>query len=68
MGVVMSDTQERILELEARVFVLERFAKQMLDPEMFGHAVTGEVRDEARKLFGMPAVETKTNWNMSEGI
>jgi len=58
MGVVMSDSQQKILELEARVFVLERFAKRMLDPEGFGHAVTAEVRDEARRLFGMPAVET----------
>lgn len=54
----MSDSQQKILELEARVFVLERFAKRMLDPEGFGHAVTAEVRDEARRLFGMPAVET----------
>lgn len=35
-----------------------RFLKNLLDPEMFGHAVTAEVRDEARKLLGMKPVET----------
>lgn len=45
-----------------------RFLKNLLDPEMFGHAVTAEVRDEARKLLGMKPVETtQTGWNISEG-
>ena len=34
------------------------FLKNLLDPEMYGLSVTGEVRDEARKLLGMPTVET----------
>lgn len=44
-----------------------RFLKSLLDPDMFGHAVTAEVRDEARKLLGMKPVET-TNWNINEGV
>lgn len=37
---------------------MERFLRRLLDPEMFGHAVTAEVRDEARLLLGMKKVET----------
>ena len=44
------------------------FLKKLLDPEMFGHAVTAEVRDEARKLLGMKPVETPTNWDINEGV
>jgi hypothetical protein len=48
---------------------VHRFLKNLLDPEMFGHAVTGEVRDEARKLLGMEPVETpKLGWNINEGV
>jgi len=46
---------------------VHRFLKNLLDPEMFGHAVSAEVRDEVRKLLGMKPVETPTNWNISEG-
>ena len=35
------------------------FLKSLLDPSRFGHAVTAEVRDEARVLLGMEKVETK---------
>lgn len=35
------------------------FLKSLLDPDRFGHAVTAEVRDEARVLLGMEKVETK---------
>ena len=38
---------------------VEQFLRSLLDPEMFGHAVTAEVRDEVRVLLGMPRVETK---------
>ena len=34
------------------------FLKSLLDPEKFGHAVSAEVRDEARVLLGMSKVET----------
>jgi len=34
------------------------FLKSLLDPERFGHAVTAEVRDEARVLLGKKKVET----------
>ena len=37
---------------------MEKFIRRLLDPEMFGHAVTAEVRDEARVLLGMKKVET----------
>ena len=37
---------------------MERFIRRLLDPEMYGHAVTAEVRDEARVLLGMKKVET----------
>lgn len=58
MGVIMSEKEEKRLELEARVFVLERFVKRMLDPDGFGFSVTAEVRDEARRLMGIEPVET----------
>lgn len=35
------------------------FLRNLLDPEKYGHAVTAEVRDEARTLLGMKKVETK---------
>jgi plasmid stabilization system protein ParE len=43
---------------KARIQELEAFVKRLLDPEGFGHAVTGEVRDEVRRLFGMKRVES----------
>ena len=30
---------------------IARFLKNLLDPEMYGHAVSQEVRDEAKKLL-----------------
>lgn len=48
---------------------LKRFVKSLLDPEGFGHAVSAEVRDEARKLLGMKPVETpQTGWKIAEGV
>lgn len=48
---------------------MKKFLKDLLDPEMFGHAVSAEVRDEARKLLGMKPVETpQTGWDISEGV
>lgn len=38
---------------------VESFLRSLLNPEKYGHAVTAEVRDEARKLLGMEKVETK---------
>ena len=40
---------------------LEAFLWDLLSPEMYGHAVTAEIRDRARKLLGLPAVETTMN-------
>jgi len=36
-----------------------RFLKDLLNPEMYGHAVTQEVRDKARELLRKEKVETK---------
>ncbi len=38
---------------------VENFLRNLLNPDMYGHAVTAEVRDEARVLLGMEKVETK---------
>ena len=34
------------------------FIRSLLNPDMFGHSVTAEVRDEARYVLGMKRVET----------
>jgi hypothetical protein len=47
---------------------VHQFLRDLLDPEMYGHAVSAEVRDEVRKLLGMKPVETtQSGWNISEG-
>jgi hypothetical protein len=33
--------------------------RALLDPEMYGHSVTEEVRNEARKLLGIPQVKVR---------
>jgi len=38
-----------------------RFLRSLLDPDMYGHAVTEEVRNEARKLLGMNPVPLRNN-------
>jgi len=43
-----------------------QFLKRLLDPEGFGHAVSAEVRDEARVLLGMPRVETLTDQQLED--
>lgn len=35
------------------------FLKDLLNPEMYGHAVTQEVRNRARELLNLKRVETK---------
>jgi hypothetical protein len=35
------------------------FLKDLLNPEMYGYAVTAEVRDRARELLNQMKVETK---------
>jgi hypothetical protein len=37
---------------------IEEFLRSLLDPEKYGHAVSAEVRDEARVLLGLNKVET----------
>jgi hypothetical protein len=38
---------------------LRAFARDLLDPEGFGHAVTAEVRNAARRVLGISASEAK---------
>ena len=45
---------------------VEAFLRRLLDPEGFGHAVTAEVRDEARVLLGMARVETLTDQQLED--
>lgn len=35
-----------------------RLILRFLDPEDLGHAVTGEIRDEVRKIIGLDPVES----------
>jgi hypothetical protein len=35
-----------------------KLVNRLLDPEDLGHAVSAEVRDEAREVLGMERVET----------
>ena len=34
-----------------------KFVNDLLNPEMYGHAVSAEVRDQARVCLGLPKVE-----------
>lgn len=42
----------------ARLAMLETLARNLLDPEMYGWAVTAEVRDSARRCLGIEPCET----------
>ena len=61
---VLSDTpakQPKLLDTATdSLDGLHTLAKNLLDPEMYGHAVTAEVRDAARRALGRNAVETIT--------
>lgn len=35
----------------------ESLARNLLDPEMYGHAVTAEIRNAARRALGIPTQE-----------
>jgi len=37
---------------------VERFLRNLLNPDMYGLAVTAEIRDDARVLLGMTRVES----------
>lgn len=43
----------------ATILALNKFAQNILNPEVFGNAVTAEIRDAARVALGLPKVETK---------
>ena len=61
------DRLQRALDLKAAALRqamadserLRAFVLDLLDPEGFGHAVTAEVRDAARRVLGIPASEAK---------
>ncbi len=38
---------------------LRDFVRDLLHPEAYGHTVTAEVRDAARRVLGIPTSETK---------
>ena len=44
-----------------------RFIKSLVDPEKFGHAVSAEVRDEARVLLGLGKAERSSYETHVEG-
>ena len=48
----MTNKQLGEMTHEAHQFLLE-----LLDPEVWGHAVSKEVRNEARKILGMTVME-----------
>ena len=50
-----STHHQALLDAEA----VYNFLKDLLNPEMYGHAVTAEVRDRARELLGMERVGIK---------
>jgi len=47
---------------------VETFLRNLLNPDMFGFAVSAEVRDEARKLLGMQPVETTKGADYARSI
>lgn len=54
---------ERAQEVAGRIVAMERLVHNLLDPEMYGYAVTAEVRDAARVALGMRPVETAKHSN-----
>lgn len=42
------------------------FLKKLLNPEDYGHAVTEEVRDEARILLGIKPVLQHNQWRVKQ--
>ena len=52
--------EEALIAQKARIRELELFMKKLLHPEVYGFAVTPEVRDEARVLLGIPKCETRS--------
>jgi hypothetical protein len=53
---MMNSTHHQVLLDNEAIY---RFLKDLLNPEMYGYAVTAEVRDRARELLGQMKVETK---------
>lgn len=49
--------QAYVTELEAEVQRWKNFGSSFLSPEMYGHAVNGEIRDHARRMLGIKPVE-----------
>jgi hypothetical protein len=51
-------SQDYADELKSKNDQMENFIRSLLNPDGFGHAVSAEVRDEARYVLGMKKVET----------
>lgn len=54
LGEVITHAYERGLDEGRRGSGLVGLAKDLLDPEIFGHAVTAEVRRAAKKALNVP--------------
>lgn len=50
IAIMTTNTVPHQLPLDSEV---QKFLKNLLDPEMYGWAVTEEVRNEARRLLGI---------------
>jgi hypothetical protein len=58
MSAACEMAEEALIAKQARINELEKFVKSFLDPEQNGYAVGPFVRDEARRLMGIPPCET----------
>jgi len=47
---------------------VQLFLMDLVNPSMYGHAVTAEIRDRARVLLGLAAVETKPSNHQRESL
>jgi len=52
--------------LEVRVMQMETLVRSLLDPEMYGHAVTAEIRNHARRVLGLTKMEPETVQDMPD--
>jgi hypothetical protein len=53
---MINSTHHQVLLDSEKIY---RFLKDLLDPEMYGHAVTAEVREKAKELLKQQKVESK---------
>jgi hypothetical protein len=48
-----------MIQLLVSTKALWQFAKDCLDPEVFGHKASAEMRDAAREALGLPKIEAR---------